>query len=248
MRRHGGPPAPAAVRLACAALLAALAATATGAGLKLPPTARAWTGSDYAKAAVVLAAAGHPLPRLDGEAGQRLFARLTALGNLSPYADRHTPVETRLADCLALQRGTSAILRLYAREADTQGTTLGGELAALQAFSLHAATLGLALVAEVVSTLPADGGRLAEFARTASGFGAVFLGAATTLGNRTYYEDADRAEILDALSVTLPRALPALPGDFRDELRKRLVALPPTFTGARAHNQLDVLIALLDSA
>lgn len=226
------------------------AAPADAAGPGVPSTARAWQGSEYARAAVALAAAGKPLPRHDEREGARLLARLTALDNLRWYRDGSVPLAARLESYLAMQQAVSAIVKLYAHEAATSGSRLGNELARLQAFALHGAALGVQLVAEFMPTLPRDETyetRLAGLGRMSAGLANVFAETAATLGERDDYAEEDLERIVQAMSATLPTILPALPADFREDLGKRLRDRREAFEPGRARSQLEAMVTLLSA-
>ena len=214
------------------------AALADAAGPGVPSTARAWQGSEYARAAVALAARGKPLPRHDEEEGARLLARMTALDNLRWYRDGSAPPAARLESCLAMH------------EAATSGARLGNELARLQAFALHGAALGVQLVAEFMSALPRDETyetRLAGLGRMSAGLANVFAETAATLGERDDYAEEDLERIVQAMSATLPRILPALPAEFRSALGKRLTERREAFEPGRTRDQIEAMVALLSA-
>lgn len=226
------------------------AALADAAGPGVPSTARAWQGSEYARAAVALAARGKPLPRHDEEEGARLLARMTALDNLRWYRDGSAPPAARLESCLAMQQAVSVIMKLYAHEAATSGARLGNELARLQAFALHGAALGVQLVAEFMSALPRDETyetRLAGLGRMSAGLANVFAETAATLGERDDYAEEDLERIVQAMSATLPRILPALPAEFRSALGKRLTERREAFEPGRTRDQIEAMVALLSA-
>lgn len=212
----------------------------------IPDASRAWTGGDYERAVQILSEGKIGLPRLTDPQGAALLRRITSTENFAFHHNRDLPVQSRMEDYLKMCHWIAALLKLYGAEPAIAGVGPHQELAALMAFMLHGAALGVDLIDEFLPTVPKDDQyeiRMGGLKQMNSGLTGVFVAAEQTLGDRqTLSADDDLSVLLEAMESTLPRIKKVFPEEVRVELRKKLEADKARFSAPKDLQRLDAMI------
>jgi len=212
----------------------------------MPAVSRAWSGTDYQRAAEILAAGKVPLPRLSDPQGAALLGRMTSLQNLALERDSKLPLQSRLEDFVPLQQGASSLLKQYLAAGARGG--FRPETARIAAFLVRSSALGLELVTEMIPTVPKDehyATRMAGVKQMNDGMTTVFVGCEQMLTPSNHFAPEDLSILLEAMAETLPRVKKTFSADYRVELRKKLEADRPRFKAPEDARRIDAMIAAL---
>ena len=210
----------------------------------VPAADREWRGADYRLTAATLAATKVSLPRFSEKHGKAVLDRLTSLENFSFHRNRTLPIDARMVDYSSLLEGAGAILKPYLATT-TKGQEFHKEIAALMAFMLHAAALGVELADEFVPTIPRDENytvRMDGIKKMNSGLTTIFVGAENSLAEQKFYSAEDLSLLLKAMSETLPRVKKAFSADYRVELRKKLTSHKSSFKRKEDIQRIDEML------
>jgi len=210
----------------------------------IPAPDREWRGADYRLAAATFAATTLPLPRSSEKDGKAVLDRLTSLENFSFHRNKTLPVDARMVDYSSLLEGTGAILKRYLATT-TKGQEFHKEIAALMAFMLHTAALGVELADEFVPTIARDekyAVRMDGIKKMNSGLTTIFVGAENSLAEQKFYSAEDLSLLLKAMSETLPRVKRAFSADYRVELRKKLTSHKSSFKKKEDLRYIDEML------
>jgi len=208
----------------------------------IPAADREWRGADYRLAAATFAATQVSLPRFSEKQGKAVLDRLTSLENFSFHRNKTLPIDLRLSDYFNVLDGANAVLKSYLA---TRGQEFHQELAALMAFMLHAAALGVELAEEFVPTIPRDekyAVRMDGLKKMNSGLTTTFVGVENSLAHQKFYSAEDLSLLLKAMSETLPRVKRVFPTDYRVELRKKLTAHRSSFKKKEDIRYIDEML------
>jgi hypothetical protein len=149
-----------------------------------------------------------------------------------------------MVDYSQLLEGTGAILTRYLATPG-KGQEFHKEIAALMAFMLHTAALGVQLAEEFVPTIPRDdnyGVRMDGLKKMNSGLVTIFVGAENSLAERKFYSAEDLSLLLKAMSETLPRVKKAFSADYPVELRKKLTSHKSHFKSKEDIRYIDEML------
>lgn len=168
------------------------------------------------------------LPRFESSQSGPVYARLTALDNLSLFRNRSSPIATRLLDALTYLEGLNRITKLYVT-ALLQDQVAGIDLLELIGALLHANLLMNELAEEFLPTLdtedPAYGVRMDGVRRMKAGTAMTIAGALQTLTERSTYTLDERRRFVEHLRDTLPGIVPYLTEVARIETLARLESM-----------------------
>ena len=216
----------------------------------IPAPSRAWTGADYTKAVNVLASGASPLPRFSDSNGAAVLNRMTAVENFDFYRSPSVPLQTRLGDYINFMQGANTLLKLYVYSPRDSAGKTQPEIAALLAYLLRIAAVGLDLADEFMPTVPRDekyATRVEGVKKMQAGFTMTFAGAELTLTENNSLSAADRSLVLKAMADTLPTLQRAFQPDYKQELRQKLEADREKLSGAEDRRLLDAMIGQLGS-
>jgi len=149
-----------------------------------------------------------------------------------------------MVDYSSLLEGTGAILKRYLATT-TKGQEFHKEIAALMAFMLHTAALGVELADEFVPTIARDekyAVRMDGIKKMNSGLTTIFVGAENSLAEQKFYSAEDLSLLLKAMSETLPRVKKAFSADYRVELRKKLTSHRTSFKKKEDIQHIDEML------
>ena len=109
--------------------------------------------------------------------------------------------------------------------------------------------LAIAPANEILASIPADSSRRAEaeegINQMKGGFMSVLAGAETSLGERSFYSEADLAVLVAALADCMPSFALSLSINQRTELRNKFRRRKSEFKGKTTLAHFDTLIATL---
>lgn len=216
----------------------------------IPAPSRAWTGADYTRAANVLGSGAAPLPRFSDSNGAPVLNRMTAVDNFDFYRSPSVPLQTRLGDYITFMGGANTLLKLYLYSPRDSAGKAQPETAALLAYLLRTAAVGLDLAEAFMPTVPRDekyATRVEGMKKMQAGFMTTFGGAEITLTEDNGFSVADRSLVLKAMADTLPTLKRAFQADYKEELRQRLEADRAKFNGTEDRRLLDAMISQLGS-
>lgn len=190
----------------------------------IPSPSHEWYGQEYARAAELLTRETLALPIYDGADGEKVFLRMISADNFSFARNRTIPLAQRMENFLTMQQAVNSITKKYALEAN-RGAKLNREICEQLAFSLRMCTVMFELVDEFLPTIKKDEKyevRVDGLRKIKMSMETVFSVAEQSLGERSFYTDADIAIILTAMAETLPPFNAVFSEDYRAELRGRL--------------------------
>ena len=199
----------------------------------VPASDREWNGGDYVATFQTIQTRKVPLPLLEDKFGKQIIDRLTNTKNFALNKNKGLPLNQRLGDYLQIQQGLNSILKVYVTQAN-QGKDLHRESAAILAFSLRVAALGVELVNEFIPTIPKDDKyevRMQGLKQMYAGLTTSFAGAVTSLSETKFYSDDDLTIILTAMHATLPILKQGFTPDYKGELQVRLARYKKQFEG-----------------
>lgn len=216
----------------------------------IPAPSRAWTGADYTQAVSVLGSGTSPLPRFSDSNGAAVLNRMTAVENFDFYRNPSVPLQTRLGDYINFMQGANTLLKLYVYSPRDSAGKTQPETAALLAYLLRIAAVGLDLADAFMPTVPRDekyATRVEGVKKMQAGFTTTFGGAEITLTQDSGFSAADRSLVLKAMADTLPTLQRAFQADYKQELRQKLEADREKLSGTEDRRLLDAMIGQLGS-
>lgn len=193
----------------------------------LPAPDRNWLASDFTAAAEVLAtiAQNEQLPRYHSQRSGAAFKRITAEANLGMYRDKTIPLNRRLPQALESIDASNRILKIYL-DAFTRGKVGDSEMIELFGAQLRSSVVMLELLDEFLPTLdkndPTYPVRMEGLQKMKKGMAQVVQGNLITVTEAHAYRTSERRRLIGYMQLTLPKILPALAEEGRNEALKTL--------------------------
>jgi hypothetical protein len=196
----------------------------------LPATDHTWRAADFQAALAALSAVpATQLPRLTSSRGAAVLGRLTDPVTLAPCADASTPPAARIPECLALQRASSGVLRLYLAVFPAD-VSYGPEVLRLMGFGVQTTAAFMPLLDALVASLdpsdPSYATRMQGAEQARGGAIEVVGGALSTLTvDRHFYPEQNLAPFARILAESFPVLTRDAPESRRAELTRRLAQI-----------------------
>ena len=195
-----------------------------------PATDRDWTSADYARLAEALTAiAGEDiraLPRFESRKSGALMRRAVSENNLGIVRDRNSPIETRIAEAIALNQSYVGVVTAYITAA-RRGASYDRELVELLAFSLRISLQLWSAADEFLQKLTPEE-RLAReeaLGTMRAGSAEILSGLLTTFTETDSYRPSELQRLARLVEPTFPAMFRRLSPESAAEMKVRLRSL-----------------------